>query len=111
MGERDVVRLKRDAKARGDFYVPSQPKVAVLIRIKGINAVAPKVKKTLQLFRLLQINNAVFVKVNKATMNMIRIIEPYIAYGFPNVKTVHDMVYKRGFGKVEKRRTALSDNA
>jgi 60S ribosomal protein uL30 len=74
--------LKRDAKKRGDFYVPAQAKIAIVIRIKGINAVAPKVRKVLQLFRLLQINNAVFIKVNKATMNMIRIIEPYIAYGY-----------------------------
>lgn len=42
---------------------------------------SPKVRKVLQLFRLLQINNGVFVKLNKATMNMIRIIEPYITYG------------------------------
>lgn len=108
--ERDIVRLKRDAKKRGDFYVPAQAKIAIVIRIKGINAVAPKVRKVLQLFRLLQINNAVFIKVNKATMNMIRIIEPYIAYGYPNLKTVRDLVYKRGYGKVQKRRTPLSDN-
>merc|ERR1712054_63450 len=86
--ERDVIRLKRLARrsdkknpneATSNFYVPEEPKFAILIRIKGINAVAPKVRKTLQLFRLLQINNAVFVKLNKATLNMIRIIEPYIA--------------------------------
>jgi len=109
--ERDTIRLKRDARKVGNFHVAAQAKVAILVRIKGINAVAPKVKKVLQLFRLLQINNAVFVKVNKATVNMIRIIEPYIAYGYPNLKTVRDLVYKRGYGKVQKRRTPLSDNA
>merc|ERR550537_1456579 len=118
--ERDIIRLKRQArcsdrknpeKAHSNFYVPEEPKFALIVRIKGINAVAPKVRKTLQLFRLLQINNAVFVKINKATLNMIRIIEPYIAYGYPNLKTVRDMVYKRGYGKVEGRRTALSENA
>ena len=87
------------------------PKVALVIRIKGINAVAPKVRKVLQLFRLLQINNAIFIKINKATMNMIRMIEPYIAYGYPSLKTVREMVYKRGYGKVNKSRTPLSDNA
>lgn len=109
--ELDNIRLKRMARKVGNFYVPAQPKVAILIRIKGINAVAPKVRKTLQLFRLLQINNAVFVKVNKATVNMIRIIEPMIAWGYPNLKTVHDLLYKRGYGKVQKRRQPLSDNA
>jgi ribosomal protein L30/L7E len=48
----------------------------------SINGVSPKVRKVLQLFRLLQIHNGVFVRANKATINMLRIIEPYIAYGY-----------------------------
>merc|ERR1712232_1478173 len=53
----------------------------------------------------------VFVKLNKATINMIRIIEPYIAWGYPNLKTTRDLVYKRGYGKVNGSRIPLSDNA
>jgi large subunit ribosomal protein L7e len=108
--ELDVVRKKRVARKAGNFYVAPEPKVAVLIRIKGINAVAPKVKKVLQLFRLRQINNAVFVKINKATLNMIRLIEPYIAWGYPTQKTVSEMCYKRGHGKVNKSRIRLQHN-
>jgi len=106
----DVIRKKRVARKAGNFYVEPEPKVAVLIRIKGINAVAPKVKKVLQLFRLRQINNAVFVKINKATLNMIRLIEPYIAWGYPTQKTVSEMCYKRGHGKVNKSRIRLQHN-
>lgn len=109
--ERDTVRLKRVARKADNFYVPAEPKVALIVRIKGINAVAPKVKKVLQLFRLRQINNAVFVKLNKATLNMIRIIEPYVAWGYPNLKTTRDLIYKRGHGKVDKQRIRLADNA
>ena len=47
-----------------------------------INRVSPKVRKVLQLFRLLQIHNAVFIKLNKATINMLKLIQPYIAYGY-----------------------------
>jgi len=60
---------------------------------------------------LRQINNAVFVKLNKATINMLRIAEPYITWGYPNLKTVRELVYKRGFGKVNKQRIALTDNS
>merc|ERR1711934_1197894 len=63
--------------------------------------VSPKVKKVLQLLRLRQINNGVFIKINKATQNMLRICEPYITYGCPNLKSVRDLVYKRGFVKVD----------
>lgn len=68
----------------------------------SINKVAPKVKKVLQLLRLRQINNATFVKLNKASLNMLRIAQPYITYGYPTLKTVRDLLYKRGFVKVSQ---------
>lgn len=66
----------------------------------SINKVAPKVKKVLRLLRLRQIGNAAFVKLNKASLNMLRIAQPYITYGYPTLKTVRDLIYKRGFVKV-----------
>merc|ERR1711894_696831 len=86
--ERDGIRLNRMAKKHGNYHVPDQPRLAVVIRIRGINRVSPKVRKVLQLFRLLQIHNAVFIKLNKATINMLKLIQPYIAYGYPSVETI-----------------------
>merc|ERR1739847_21641 len=109
--ERDELRLTREAKKAGNFYVAAEPKLAFVMRIRGINQVSPKVRKVLQLFRLRQINNGVFIKLNKATINMLRICEPYITWGVPNLKSVRELIYKRGHGKVDGRRTALTDNA
>jgi len=36
----------------------------------------------MQLLRLRQINNGVFVKLNKATVQMLRIAEPFITWGY-----------------------------
>jgi len=41
---------------------------------------------------------------------MLRIVEPYIAYGYPNLKSVKELVYKRGFAKVDGRRIPIVDN-
>merc|ERR1711944_93182 len=109
--ERDELRLAREAKKEGNYYVPAQPRLALVIRIRGINQVSPKVRKVLQLFRLRQINSAVFVKLNKATLQMLRMAEPMITWGYPNLKTVKELIYKRGHGRVQSRRTPLSDNA
>jgi len=108
--ELDEIRLKREARKDGNYYVPSDPKLAFVMRIRGINQVAPKVKKVLQLFRLRQINNGVFIKLNKATLNMLRICEPYITWGTPNLKSVRELVYKRGYVKVNGNRTAITSN-
>ena len=51
------------------------------------------------------------MQVNKATVNMMRVVEPYIAWGYPNLKTVRELIYKRGYGKVNKDRIPLTDNA
>ncbi|KAJ2978624.1 hypothetical protein NUW58_g7440 [Xylaria curta] len=109
--EREKVRLNRIAKQEGNFHVPAEQKLIFVIRIKGINKIAPKPRKILQLLRLLQINNGVFVRVTKATAEMIKIVEPWVAYGYPNLKSVKELIYKRGYGKVNKQRIPLTDNA
>jgi 60S ribosomal protein uL30 len=101
---------KRSAKLHGGYYVKGEPKLAFVIRIRGINGLAPKPRKVLQLFRLRQINNGVFIKLNKATKNMLRITEPNIAYGYPTLKTVRDLVYKRGFAKINGQRIPITEN-
>ncbi|GAB5589361.1 60S ribosomal protein L7 [Umbelopsis nana] len=109
--ERDEIRLRRQAKSNGNFYVPAQPKLVFVVRIKGINHIAPKPRKVLQLLRLLQINNGVFLRLTHATAQMLQLVEPYVAYGTPNLKTVRELIYKRGYGKVNKQRIPLHDNA
>eukprot|EP00745_Piridium_sociabile_P003821 TRINITY_DN122151_c0_g2_i1.p2 TRINITY_DN122151_c0_g2~~TRINITY_DN122151_c0_g2_i1.p2 ORF type:complete len:264 (-),score=67.81 TRINITY_DN122151_c0_g2_i1:103-837(-) len=109
--EHDLLRLKRQAKKCGNYYVEPEPKLAFVLRIRGINGVHPHPRKVLQLFRLRQINNGVFVKLNKATLSMLKIAEPYITWGVPNLKTVRELIYKRGYGKVDKQRVPLTDNA
>merc|ERR1712168_1697118 len=108
---RREIRMNRTARKVGNYYVPAEPKLAFVIRIRGINGVSPKVRKVLQLLRLRQIFNGVFVKLNKASINMLRIAEPYIAWGYPNLKSVRELIYKRGFGKVTKQRIPITDNS
>ena len=107
----DTIKAKRDAKANGDFFVDAQAKIAFVIRTRGINKLAPKQKKIMQLLRLRQLHNGVFVKLNRATINMIRLVEPYITYGYPTRDNVRKLVYKRGYGKVNRQRAALRDNS
>ncbi|CEP21985.1 60S ribosomal protein L7 [Cyberlindnera jadinii] len=109
--ERAVINAKREAKAAGSYYVEAQPKLVFVVRIKGINKIAPKPRKVLQLLRLLQINAGVFVKLTKATSELLKLVEPYVAYGYPSLSTIKQLIYKRGYGKVNKQRIPLSENA
>lgn len=72
---------------------------------------SPKTKKILHLFKLRQMNNAIFIKLNKATVNMLRVVEPYVAWGYPNLKSVRDLIYKRGFAQVDRQRVPITNNS
>jgi large subunit ribosomal protein L7e len=108
--QKNLVNEKRVARNAGNFYVPPEAKVVFVIRLKGINKIRPQVKKILQLFRLRQLNNGVFIKINKATLNMLRRVEPYVTYGYPNRDTVSQLIYKRGFLKLNRSRIPITDN-
>lgn len=97
--KRELVELRRKAKSEGSFYKEPDSKVAFVVRIKGINKLTPKPKLTLRLFRLLQLHNGVFVKLNKATVEMLKLVNPYVTYGYPSLSTVRKLLYKRGYGK------------
>jgi len=56
------------------------------------------------------LNSATFIKVNFATMTMLSYIEPYVTYGKPSLKTISELIYKRGYAKVNKQRVPLTDN-
>ncbi|KAH9621001.1 hypothetical protein KSS87_021904 [Heliosperma pusillum] len=109
--EKLAISLRREAKLKGGFYVEPEAKLLFIVRIRGINAMHPKTRSILQLLRLRQIFNGVFLKVNKATLNMLHRVEPYVTYGYPNLKSVKELIYKRGFGKVDKQRIPLTDNS
>jgi large subunit ribosomal protein L7e len=109
--EKEAIDNRRMAKAQGGFYVPAQPKLALVIRIRGTIGVSPKAKRVMQLFRLRQLHNATFVKLNEATIRMLRLIEPYVTYGYPTRATVQKLILKRGFGKLNKQRIPIADNS
>merc|ERR1712022_85608 len=105
------VRMHRQAKAAGNHFVDDEAKLIFVVRIRGLADMHPKTKKILQLMRLRQMNMGVFMKVSKAATEMLKRVEPYLSYGYPNLKSVRELIYKRGFGKINKQRLPLNDNS
>jgi large subunit ribosomal protein L7e len=108
--ERKLIAARRQAKTAGNFFVEPEPKLIFVTRIVGIIKMGPKPRKVLQLLRLRQIFSGVFLKVNKPILQMLKLVQPYVTYGYPTLKTVRELMYKRGFGKVNKCRIPLMEN-
>ena len=63
------------------------------------------------------------MRVNNATLKMLKRIERYVSFGYsgrsyvllsifryPSRKVISDLIYKRGYAKVDKQRIPLSSN-
>jgi len=113
--DRALVRQRRQARAAGNYFAEPEAKLMFVIRIRGMCDMHPKTKKILQLLRLRQIHLGVFLRVNKATQEMIKRVEPYVAYGYPSLKATRSLIYKRGFGKIkttgQAQRVPLTENS
>jgi len=106
----ELVKKRREARASNSYFVPAEGKLLLAVRIRGVNRLAPRVKRILRLFRLRQIHNAAFIRVNKATRNMLKHIDPYVTYGYPDRKTISQLLYKRGYMKVKGQRIPIVSN-
>ena len=101
---------RKQAAKEGGFYVEAAPKIAFVVRTKGIHKVPPKPRKILCLLRLRQIYNGVFVKLNSSTIPMLRMIEPWVTYGQISTPTIKKLLFKRGFVKINNQRIQIASN-
>jgi len=58
-----LIEARREAKKKKHFFVEPEAKVVFVVRIRGIIKMAPKPRKVLQLLRLRQLHNGVFLKM------------------------------------------------
>lgn len=49
-------------------------------------------------------------RVFQATINMLRVCEPYVTWGYPNLKSVRELIYKRGYAKIKGQRIPITNN-
>lgn len=59
---------------------------------------------------LSKVNTAVFVKVTKVALSMLKSVENYITWGEPSKKTVSELIYKKAYGKINNERVHIKSN-
>ncbi|KAM4772439.1 ribosomal protein uL30-like [Rhinophrynus dorsalis] len=107
---RDDSRVRRMEIYQKKVPIKANQKLAFVVRITDIKGVSQHVFRILRSLRLGKIFSGVFVKLTPSTIKMLQTIEPYVAWGIPNLKSVRDLVLKRGQWLLKGKRTALTDN-
>jgi len=107
---KETALLKARASQQGQVYVEGEPKLLLVVRIKGIRKVPHRARKTMQLLGLNCIHSARFLQANKATLAMLSAAESYLAFGYPSLGLVRDLIYKRGYADINRQRISISSN-
>ncbi|XP_028799520.1 60S ribosomal protein L7-1 [Neltuma alba] len=112
--ELDLIRMNRRVKRikkQPELLMPnSNSKLLLIIRIQGKNDMHPKTRKVLYKLNLRRIFSAVLVRASVGIMAKLQRVEPYVTYGYPNLKTIKELIYKKGFAKVDNQKVPLTDN-
>ncbi|KAI0500948.1 hypothetical protein KFK09_019166 [Dendrobium nobile] len=108
--ELDRVRAKRRLKLRKLPAMGLKSNLLFVIRTRGKNDMCPQTGKVLRRLRLRHILSGVFLRANDSVLRMLTSVEPYITYGYPNLKNVRELVYKKGCGMIDKQPVPLTDN-
>uniref|UniRef100_A0A2I3SQF9 Large ribosomal subunit protein uL30 n=1 Tax=Pan troglodytes TaxID=9598 RepID=A0A2I3SQF9_PANTR len=90
--------------------LPDKHSLAFAVHIKRIDGVSLLVQRIIARLRLKKIFSGVFVKVTPQNLKMLCIVEPYVTWGFPNLKSVRELILKRGQAKVKNKTIPLTDN-
>ncbi|XP_019389581.1 PREDICTED: 60S ribosomal protein L7-like 1 [Crocodylus porosus] len=107
---RDDVRLRRMEQRPGQMVLPQGHKLAFVVRIAEIKGVSLRVRRVIEMLRLRKIFSGTFVKLCSSSLKMLRIVEPYVAWGYPNLKSIRELILKRGQAKINKKKVPLTDN-
>ncbi|XP_073701934.1 60S ribosomal protein L7-like 1 [Garra rufa] len=107
---RDETRLARLKYRPPPPMPPGKNRLVFAVRIREIKGVSSKVMRTIQMLRLRKIFSGTFVKVNMTSISMLKAVEPYVAWGYPNLKSVRELILKRGLAKINKKKIPLTDN-
>ncbi|XP_004512828.1 large ribosomal subunit protein uL30z-like [Cicer arietinum] len=110
--EVDLLRMKRRLKGvKRKLPEPSTPsKPIIVIRIQGKHDMHPTTRKHLLSLGLRRIFSAVLVKPTDGVMAKLLRVEPYVTYGYPNLKSIKELIYKKGHAKIDKQKVPLTDN-
>ncbi|WOL15381.1 hypothetical protein Cni_G24162 [Canna indica] len=108
--ELDFVRMKQRLKLRRLPTDIVKSKLLFVVRIHGSKDMHPRTRQILKKLRLRHILSGVFLKANEANLKMLLSVEPFVTYGYPSLKSVKELIYKKGCGKMDKERVPLTDN-
>ena len=99
---KDKLRIRRQARfiaIKKEDENQDKPKLGLVIRLAPSIPMTDKSNVTLKELHLHSLYSASFVLLNQENLQKVKLVEPYVTWGYPNLKTVRELIFKRGHCK------------
>ena len=90
--------------------IAGNDRLGIILRIHNDEGLSEEARKVFQILNLGYCNTAVFVKVTKAMLELLAVVRPYITWGYADLATVRNLIFKRGKTAVGSKLRSI-DNA
>eukprot|EP01099_Mayorella_cantabrigiensis_P003594 TRINITY_DN2729_c0_g1_i1.p1 TRINITY_DN2729_c0_g1~~TRINITY_DN2729_c0_g1_i1.p1 ORF type:complete len:242 (+),score=41.47 TRINITY_DN2729_c0_g1_i1:38-727(+) len=108
--QRERNQLRRVTKKFNPlFKTPASP-LALVIRLRGSQGLEKKIERKLQQLRLSELLEATFVQLTEKNLEILKSLELFITYGYPDLNTVRQLLYKRGQTSVNNQLRMINSN-
>ncbi|XP_017855434.1 60S ribosomal protein L7-4 [Drosophila busckii] len=97
---------EQSAKASAE----TNPKLLLVMRHAGKKIFDKTTMDVFMTLRMAQRHNAVFLANTKENQILLRVIEPFVVYGPPTLNTIRELLFKKGFARIEGKKTAIQSN-
>lgn len=85
-------------------------KLLLVMRHAGKKIFDETTNKIMKTLNLNLRHNAVFLENSKENQILLKVIEPFVVYGYPNIATIRELVFKKGFARINGKKTAIQSN-
>jgi len=92
-----IRRIKRIARSPKKFKNPPSSELVLVVRVRGNRGLDSVTKQTLDSLRLQERHTCVFHRLTPELFQDLKTVEPFVAWGVPTKKTIHDLIFKRGY--------------
>ncbi|XP_031623681.1 60S ribosomal protein L7-4 [Contarinia nasturtii] len=110
--ERDSKRMRR-VIMKNNFLKgvdDEEPKLLVVMHHRAHRVASKECTLIMNSMGLNRLHNTVLLKNTTESLALLKMIEPYVVYGYPTIQTVRDLIFKHGFLRIKGKRTAINSN-
>uniref|UniRef100_A0A1B0FDV4 60S ribosomal protein L7 n=1 Tax=Glossina morsitans morsitans TaxID=37546 RepID=A0A1B0FDV4_GLOMM len=111
--ERTANRVKRVLRTnilKTNDAGKTNQKLLLVMRHAGKKVFDETTNTILRTLRMPVRHNAVFLENSKENQILLKVIEPFVVYGFPTITTIRELIFKKGFARIEGKKTAIQSN-